>query len=273
MKRIFIFLVTFASFLLANHPLSAQSQPAYKLPDVFSFEYEPTQTLIHMGKSSDTTEIHLFFTKSGEYAAIRMDKNGKHKHNLFVVVNRDGIFTIFDDHKKSITIGSARKIMSDLSTVTKWIKMDSVMANIRKKADGKRTQSVKTGNTKAVGNYTAEEYMITDSAGHQVSVWCAKVDFSTPLDYLLGSGLGNMIKMMGDQQKGHPLLETLMQPKTLLTEIHGKDAAHGKEISLTTEGIRMVGTTVPTTGYQVNDYSNMTLMEIAQMEMKRESKE
>jgi hypothetical protein len=35
--------------------------------------------------------------------------------------------------------------VSDLAGLTKWIRMDSVIANMRKRTDGKNFQSVKTG--------------------------------------------------------------------------------------------------------------------------------
>jgi hypothetical protein len=147
--------------------------------------------------------------------------------------------------------------------------MDSVIATMRKRSDGKNFQSVKTGNSKRIGNYTTEEYLITDRKGHKGSVWLSRVDFNTQGDYIMGAAGANVIKMMSSNMASHPLLQALTQPRALITEIELNDSAGTHRMEMQTRSIDQITKTVSTAGYSINDYSNMTLPEIFQAEMKR----
>jgi hypothetical protein len=267
MKPVFIVLLLVG--LLKGNVCFAQTQSPYHVPDMYRFDYAVEQSLSNKKNAADPSVMHFFYTRSGDYAAARISGKAEKKGNLFIVLTRDGMSIIFDEHNKNITIISVRKLASDLTGLTKWIRMDSLMAYMRKKPDGKGFQSVKTGKTKQMGSYSAEEFNITDSRGHQGSVWCTQVDFLTQGDYILGAVGGNWLKMMANQQSAHPLFQALTQPKTLLTEIDMRDSTGGREMEMHTLSINPVSTTISTAGYTVNDYSNMTLPEIFQAEMKK----
>ena len=147
--------------------------------------------------------------------------------------------------------------------------MDSLMANMRRKTDGRDFQSVKTGNTKQVGGYTSEEYGISDNNGHRGSVWCAKVDFNTQMDYVLSAIGGNLVKMMSSKMTTHPLIQALLQPKTLITDIEVGDTADGHKMKMHTLSINQTSSIVSTSGYLVKNYSNMSLPDIIQAEMNK----
>ena len=255
--------------LFIGNASMAQSPSPYQLPDSYHFDYEVTQVLFHKKNISDTSIMHFFYTKSGDYAAARISMKGNLKKPLMVILTKDGTAIIINEHRKNITIISIRKLMSDLSGITKWIRMDSLMANMRKKTDGNDFQSVKTGNSKQVGGYTSEEYSITDGKGRRGSVWCAKVDFNTQMDYILGAVGGNLLKMMSDKMTTHPLIQALLQPKTLITDIEAGDSAEGHKMNLHSISINQTSTTVSTAGYLVNNYSNMSMPEIIQAEMNK----
>ncbi|HET7001385.1 MAG TPA: hypothetical protein VFI33_08755 [Puia sp.] len=266
-KPLFLLFLCFG--LLKTIPSLSQPNPGYKLPDSYKFDYTVTQTVRHEKKVPDSSIIHFFYTQSGEYAGVEMGRNADSRGNLFIILNREGNSIIFDEHHKSITVISIRKLASDLAGLTKWIRMDSVMAYMRRRKDGKEITSVKTGNHKQVGNYTTEEYLVTDSRGRKGSVWCAKMDFDTQGDYLMGAIGGNFIKMMSSNMGSHPLLQTLTQPRALITEIQFMDSTGARRMEMQTESIEQLSKTVSTAGYSLSDYSNMTLPEIFQAEMKK----
>jgi hypothetical protein len=250
----------------------AQPPVVYQLPDAYKFDYEVVQSLSSHKKANDTCTIHFYYTKSGDYAAVRMTGKERMKGNLLIVLTREGICTIFDEHNKNITILSIRKFASELLNLTKWIRMDSVMSYMRKKTDGKEVQSAKTGTSKPIGNFTTEEYSVSDTKGHKGSVWIARVDFPTQLDYLTGAFGGDLPKMMGmfsGRMNAHPLFQALTQPHSLVTEVNLPDSTGGKEMNLYTAGISVISTSLSTSGYQVNNYSNLTLPEIFQREMQK----
>jgi hypothetical protein len=227
--------------------------------------------LVGKKKAADTCTMHFFYTKNGDYAATRISRKTGMKGSLFIVLTRDGMGVIFDDNHKSITVISIRKFLSDLSGITKWIRMDSLIANMRKKTDGKDFQSAKTGITKTIGSYNSEEYSISDNKGSKGSVWLANVDFNTQADYLLGTIGGNFLKMMSGRMTAHPLFQAMTQPKTLVTDISVGDSTAGDRMNMHTLSINQIPTTVSTSGYLVNNYSNMTLPEIFQAEMKKKN--
>jgi hypothetical protein len=266
------FLLFLCLSLLKLIPSFSQSPSGYRLPDSFRFDYTVTQMVSHAKKITDSSVLHFFYTKSGDYAGAEMSRNSNDKGNLFIVLTREGYSIIFDEHNKTVTVISLRKLASDLAGLTKWIRMDSIIANMRRRADGKETKSVKTGNHKQLGNYTTEEYQITDSRGRQGSVWCAKMDFDTQGDYIMSAIGGNMIKMMNSNMASHPLLQTLTQPRTLVTEIQFNDSTGTRRTEVQTRSIDQITKTVSTTGYTLNDYSNMTLPEIFQAEMKKRNR-
>jgi hypothetical protein len=255
--------------LLGVFPSPAQTPSSYKLPDSFQFDYTITQTVRHAKKIPDSSIMHFFYTKSGDYAGAEISRNDNSKGNLFIVLTREGNSIIFDERNKSITVISIRKLVSDLAGLTKWIRIDSVIANMRKRTEGKNFQSMKTGNKKQVGNYATEEYTITDPKGHKGSVWLSSVDFNTQGDYIMGAAGGNFIKMMSSNMPTHPLLQALTQPRALITEIELRDSTGARRMELQTQSIDQITKTVSTAGYSFNDYSNMTLPEIFQAEMKK----
>ena len=133
MKTRSFFLLFLCFGLLKPIPSPAQTPSGYKLPDSFQTDYVVTQTVHHAKKIPDSSVMHFFYTKSGEYAAAEIGKNAKNKGNLFIILTREGNSVIFDERSKSITVISIRKLASDLAGLTKWIRMDSVIANMRKR--------------------------------------------------------------------------------------------------------------------------------------------
>ena len=234
MKMKSLFTILLVACLLNGNISAAQSQPPYQLPDSYRFDYEVTQVLVHKKNLADTSLMHFFYTKNGDYAAARISRRDNKDGNLLVVITNSGMGIIFDEHNKNITIISIRKLISDLSGLTKWIRMDSLMANMKKKTDGKDLQSVKTGNTKQVGSYTSEEYSVSGNKGQKGNVWCAKVDFNTQTDYLLKAVGGNFLQMMSGRMASHPLFQALIQPKTLVTDIETSDSAEVHRINMHT---------------------------------------
>jgi hypothetical protein len=268
MKQIFFFLM-FAGVLTGKESV-AQTPTAYKVPDMFRFDYTVDQVLISQKQGADTSVMHFAYTKSGDYAAIRMSGREGSRGNLTMVISREGMGVIFNERHKEITVINIRKLASDFATgLTKWIRMDSLMANMHRKGDGHAFKSVKTGNTQSIGNYTAEEYTMTGKRHHSGSLWFAHVDFNTMGDYMMGAMGANWIKMIGFQKGVDPLFQAMTQPKTLITAIDLKDSTGAHKCDMHTLAIDPVTSTISTSGYTINDYSNMTMPEIFEAEMKK----
>ncbi len=269
MKIRLVFFILFLAGLFHGNKPFAQTPSAYKLPDNYRFDYEVTQEFAGKKNAADSSVVHFYYSKSGDYAAARLSGKARMKGNLFVVLTRDGNAVIFDEHDKKITIISVRKLVSDLAGLAKYIRMDSLMAGMREKRDGRDFQSVKTGKTKQLGNYASEEYSFSDNKGHKGTAWCARVDFYTQGDYILGALGANFLQMMNNRMAGNPFFQALIQSKTLVTTIAIADSTGGKKMVIQTISVDQVLTTISTESYSVNNYSNMTLPEIIQAEMKK----
>jgi hypothetical protein len=272
MKLKFLITVLFFAVLLQENRSFAQTQVPYQVPANYRFDYEVEQVFVSKKASADTSVMHFFYTRSGDYAAVRISTKRDMKGNLLIVLTRDGMGVIFDERNRNITVINIRKLLSGFSDMAKWIRMDSVIAHMRKKMEGRDFQSVKTGKSKQLGSYTSEEYALSDSKGPRGSVWLTKVDFNTQADYILGIAGGNLLKMMSGKMAAHPLLQAMVQPKTLVSEIDMKDSADGHGVNMHTVGINPVTESVSTTGYGVSNYSDMSLPEIFQAEMKKRNK-
>jgi hypothetical protein len=266
-NRILCSLCFIGSFFTGNKVL-AQSGALYSLPDTYRFDYEVDQLIT--GRKNLTDTVRFYYTKSGDYAAASFSPKERMKGNTVIVITREGNVVAMNERKKTITIISIRKMISDMAHLTKYIKIDSLMANMKRNSNGGELNSVKTGNTKTIGNYTAEEYSLSGKKGEKASIWYAKVDFNTPGDYLKGIIGANFLNMMGGgKQNDRPLMQALMQPKTLVTSVETTDSAGAKRNNLQTIIIRTNDTTVSTMGYVVDDYSNKSLPEIFEAEMRK----
>ena len=269
MKKVLIFIwVFFTGFLVGKQSFGQATNP-YKLPDSFKFDYQVTQAITEKQKSGERDTIQFFYTKSGDYAAVSAMGRAGIRGNLLMILTRDGIGILFNENKRSITIISFRKLASDMSGIMKWIRMDSLMTNMRSGMNQKDIKFAKTGVTRPVGSYTAEEYSVSDRNGKKESIWFTPVDFNGPADYIFDAVGAGYIKMMGSGMKDRPLIQALTRSKSLITEMDLKDSTGAKGIEMQTIQIGPVSKIVSISGYSVIDYSNMTIPEIFRAEMRK----
>ncbi|PWT70605.1 MAG: hypothetical protein C5B59_19540 [Bacteroidetes bacterium] len=264
----------FIVFLLASFMMPAvysQDTSVYRLPDAFNFDYTLSQTASGK-KPGENRTYHFYFTKSGEYAAAEWSSSENKRGNLLIVLTRVGNIVVLNNREKNVTILNTHKLMADMMGMLRWVRMDSLMAHLRSRSDSSDFHSAKTGRTKPLNNYTAVEYDVTRHR-HKGSVWIANVDFPTISDYFASFMRTGMMPMgkrsMEDGMATHPLLQALMQPKTLITEIEMSDSTGNRGFNLQTLSLLPTRSSVSLQGFAVSDYSNMTLREIFEAEMKR----
>src|SRR5262249_9543036 len=128
-----------------------------------------------------TNTIVYEYNLAGDYMAIRPN-NDKTK---LIIFTKDGVQVVVDDEKKNIIIMRIGGLVGDIAKA------------MNKNADGKSTNAstykgsiAKTGNTKQISGYPAEEYKVTGDDGKVSTVWTAKVDFNASLFYLMNMGIG-----------------------------------------------------------------------------------
>ena len=245
--------IVFMSVLLSIPRLGkSQQQSAYKVPDSYKFEYEVVQQLHNSDKTSGGVKnVTYYYSENGDYTGIKADT----KNNTLVIFTKDGTTAMVDDQKKTITLFRMQNMMADASKMAaQYNKNNSSAASPSGKQVNSDFKFAKTGGTKQIGGYTAEEYSYSDSKGEKGSVWYAKVDFNTSLFFKLGTGAMASGSAMNKYGSAAPSYPQLNDPHLLVVE--AENVAHPGE-GLTTQSISKNTMVISTTGYHINDLSNM----------------
>ncbi len=230
----------------------SQQQTAYKVPDSYNFDYEVAQQANSANKNSGGAKaITYYYSLTGDYTAMKADE----KNDVFIIFTKDGTTVIVDNQKKTITLLRMQNMMGDMSKLAAQYNKNNPSATpTTGKQDNSDFKFAKTGSTKQISGYTAEEYIYTDSKGEKGSVWYAKVDFNTSLFFMMGAGAmpsGSAMNKYGTAASPYPQLN---DPHLLVVE--AENSTHPGE-GLTTQSITKKSSVIATSGYHINDLSNM----------------
>jgi hypothetical protein len=238
-------------FSIPNSAVS-QQQTAYKVPDSYNFDYEVAQQANSASKNSGGAKaITYYYSQNGDYTALKADN----KNNSFIIFTKDGTTVIIDDQKKTITLMRMQNMVGDMSKIAEQYNKNSTSATPSAvKQDNSNFRFAKTGSTKLISGYTAEEYGYTNSKGEKGSVWYAKVDFNTSLFSMLGAGTGPSGSAMSKYGTAAPSYPQLNDPHLLVVEV--ENSAHPGE-GMTTQSILKKSLVIATNGYHINNLSNM----------------
>jgi hypothetical protein len=240
----------------------AQQQAAYQVPDSYTFDYE----VIQQSKEDQKKKIDYYYTQNADYMGFQPDDDKK----TFLIFTKDGVSVIIDNNKKTIMVLRMGNLIGDFAKAAGDMKKSNAMPKGDSSSGGNNKMlPVKTGNTKQISGYTAEEYKYTNSKGQTGSVWCAKVDFNASMFYMMG-GMGMGSASPGRQPMGKSAqmqgLPVFNDPHLLLAEATSAD--HPGE-GLTTQSITKKTTTITTKGYTINNMSNMGLKEMIEKASKQ----
>jgi hypothetical protein len=245
--------IVFMSVLLSI-PRSgfSQQQTAYKVPDSYNFDYIVAQQVNSSDKNSGGAKaITYYYSQSGDYTAMKADN----KNNVLMIFTKDGTTAIVDDQKKTITILRLQNMMADMSKIAAQNNKNNPSATpAAVNHDNSNFKFSKTGSTKQISGYTAEEYSYTDSKGEKGSVWYAKVEFNTSLFFMLGAGVVPSGSAMNKYGTAAPSYPQLNDPHLLVVE--AENSAHAGE-GMTTQSILKKSLVIATNGYRINNLSNM----------------
>jgi hypothetical protein len=252
MKTVIVSIVFLSVLLSIPSTGISQQQTAYKVPDSFNFDYEVAQQANSANKNSGGAKaITYYYSLSGDYTAMKADE----KNNTLIIFTKDGTTVVIENQKKTITLFRMQNMMGDMSKIAAQYNKNNPSATpTAVKHDSSNFKFAKTGSTKQIGGYTAEEYGYSDSKGEKGSVWYAKVDFNTSLFFMMGAGgmpSGPAMNKYGAAGSSYPQLN---DPHLLVVE--AESSAHPGE-GLTTQSIAKKSIVITTNGYHINDLSNM----------------
>ena len=250
MKKVIGIVFLSSALFVFPRPAVSQQQAAYQVPDFYRFDYEVVQQVNNASKNSDGTKtITYFYSQNGDYTAIKVDN----KNNNLMINTKDGMTVIVDDQKKTITIFRLQNILGDLSKIADGNNKKST-STTPPQHDTSNFKVAKTGNTKQISGYTAEEYSFTNSKGEKGTVWYAKVDFNTGLFFLFGAGLAPSAPAMNKHTEGSPAYPQLSDPHLLFIETEN-NARPGEGII--TQSISKKSLVISSKGYTINNLSKM----------------
>ena len=243
-------------FIIPRAVYAQQPAPAaYVVPASYTFDYEVVQEIKSSQKKSGTPQLITYhYTTDGDYMAITPDKDpGK-----FIIFAKGGYNIIIDAEKKNLIVMRIGGMVGDFAKAYAEKNKGALTDSLKNKEKG---QSVKTGNTKQICGYPAEEYRFTSSKGESSTMWFAKVDFNASLFFMVGmgafsSGMGGRPGMGSAASNQYP---TFSDPHLLLAETKSDSKP---DDNLTTRSITKKSMTIDTKGYAVTDMSNMDLKQL-----------
>jgi hypothetical protein len=172
MKKMTLFSILFVS-------ISAFAQnTAFKMPAEIKFD----KTVVQKIEDKKTATLSYYFTANGDYAAMKPDN----KEGTLIIYTKEGNMLIVSEKEKTIIVMNMKGFLNKAKDYVRD-------KNYTKDSAASKTSFKKTGNTKTICGYPAEEYEITSEKG-KMNVWYAKVDFDSALALSMGMARGPGMK-------------------------------------------------------------------------------
>jgi hypothetical protein len=287
MKKIIYLITLISQCILRTSAQEEAKTPEYKVPAAYNFDYKVVyETNNDKEKTHET--VNYYFTKNGDYMSMISAERQKDKDQDFMVSTKGGLMITFGEEAVSKNPGNQRKVLKVIDMRSMMKGSGEAMTALAKSLPEKDKDSsektkhdeldnfTKTGKTKQVFGYTAEEYSkhITkdrDGEAHSgtISVWYARVDFDPSMMFSLGMGNLHSGQSHSNMNQSHPnnmLGLALTQKNYLLIEMDfsedgGKSGSGMKVIS-----IEKTNFSKSTEGYYIKNYSGMSMAQMMQKE-------
>ena len=269
---------------------SAQQEaktPEYKVPAAYNFDYKVVYEINNEEEKSPKT-VNYYFTKTGDYMSMVTAESQDDEGQNLMVNTKDGLMITFGEESSPENPDKNRKVLKvmDMRSMMKGSgeTMSAVAGSLpdKDKAGSEKTKHdeldnfIKTGKTKQVFGYSAEEYSKhmtkeRDGKTHSgtISVWYARVDFDPSMMFSFGMGNLHSGQSQTKMNQSHPnnmLGLTLTQKNYLLIEMDfaedgGKSGSGMKVVS-----IEKTNFSISTDGYFIKNYSGMSMKQMMQKE-------
>ena len=287
MKKIIYLLILTVSGIFRTNAQETTKTAEYKVPAAYHFDYKVVYEVDRDDKKSPET-MSYYFTKNGDYMSMESSEMGKEKDMNFMISTKDGLMITFgeepipkkqDQSRKVLKVmdmhsmmkGGAETIAALAKTMPKKDQADA-----EKKKPNEMDNFVKTGRTKQVFGYTAEEYSknFTKEENGKVhegtmSVWYAKVDFDPEIMFSLGMGSmagGGAQSRMNQTHPNNMLGPGLTQKNSLMIEMDYSEKGGKSGTGMKVVSIEKTNFNKSTEGYFIKNYAGMSMMEMMQKE-------
>jgi len=283
MKKITYMLILTVLSVLKTSAQETQMAQQYKVPAAYHFDFKVVYEISkEENKTAETA--NYYFTKNGDYMSMETADSQKDKDMNFMIRTKDGLMITFgeepvpknpDKHRKVLKVMDMHSMLKgtgeSMAALAKNLpKKDN--ADVEKKKPNELDNFVKTGKTKQVFGYTAEEYLkefTKDENGKEhsgtMSVWYAKVDFDPEM--MFSMGMGNLAggQSQSKMQQSHPnnmIGLGLTQKNYLLTEMDFVEKGGKSGTGMKVVSIEKTNFSKPTEGYYIKNYAGMSMKEM-----------
>jgi len=283
---IFIFIL----ILLDVPRINAQeSKPAeqYKVPASYRFDNKVVYEVDRNENKAPET-MSYYFTKNGDYMSIETPEMEKEKDVSFMISTKEGLMITFGEESVPKNPNQSRKVLKimDMHSMMKGSgeAIAALAKNMPKKenteAEKKKPNDldnfVKTGKTRQVFGYTAEEYSTEikkeeNGKMHEgtMSVWYAKVDFDPEMMFSLGMGnlgRGGAQSRMNQTHPNNMLGLGLTQKNYLMIEMDFAEKGGPYKTGMKVVSIEKTGFNKSTEGYFIKNYAGLSMKEMMEKE-------
>ncbi len=285
-KLIYLTILVALSFLRLNAQETGKT-PEYKVPAAYHFDYKVVYEVDREEKKTPET-MSYYFTKNGDYMSMESQEMEKEKDMNFMVSTKDGLMITFGEEPVPKNPNQHRKVLKVMDMHSMMKGSGEAMAALAKsmpkkenpEAEKKKPNEldnfVKTGRTKQVFGYTAEEYskeIKKEENGkmHEgtMSVWYAKVDFDPAMMFSLGMGGlagGGAQSKMNQTHPNNMLGLGLTQKNYLMVEMDFSEKGGKSGTGMKVVSIEKTNFNKSTEGYFIKNYAGMSMMEMMQKE-------
>jgi hypothetical protein len=287
MKKLIYLIILMVLYVLRTSAQEEAKTPEYKVPADYNFDYKVVYEINNEDEKTHET-VNYFFTKNGEYMSMITAESQKDKDQDFMVNTKDGLMITFGEESIPKNPGNNRKVLTVMDMRSMMKGTGETMTALAKslpqkdKADIDKGKSdeldnfIKTGKTKQVFGYTAEEYskhLTKDENGKAhsgtISVWYAKVDFDPEMMFSFGMGnlhSGQPQSKMNQSHQNNMLGLALTQKNYLLIEIDFAEDGGKSGSGMKVVNIEKTNFSKSTEGYYIKNYSGMSMKQIMQKE-------
>ncbi|MBN9386022.1 MAG: hypothetical protein J0H74_35020 [Chitinophagaceae bacterium] len=216
------------------------------IPATLTFDWQVIQ---RTGGEDGEQEVTYYFTTSGDYAALKPQD----KSFSLMVYSRQGHTWMFDDKTKTIMVMNMPRVVGEGGLAAKQMAEHFKKGPLEKDKNDEHLSVRKTGRTREIAGYTADEYEMTNtraSSGRTgaASFWYAKVPFDPVKIYTMGAGRpADPDKLRNDpKMKNNIIAIPVLNTNYLWVETE----AGGKK-GLQTLSIKKSPVTINTSGYTI----------------------
>ena len=286
MNKISYLFILCILFISGTSAQENQKAAIYSVPSAYNFDYSVTYEISREENKIPETVIY-YFTKSGYIMGMKPSESQKDMDMDFMISTKDGLRITFgeepiptnpDRNRKVLKVMDMRSMIkgagNGLAAVAKALPEKEKAATENKQAD-ELDNFKKTGKTKQVFGYTAEEYskeFTKDDKGVMhtgtMSVWYAMVDFDPQM--MFSMGMGNLAGRQSQSkvEQSHPnnmMGIGITRENYLLTEMDFVEKGGKSGTAMKVISVEKTSYSRNTGEYYIKNYSGMSMKEMMLM--------